>query len=361
MLQASLFKRYGTDSGSPFILHVSFQVKAGITILFGPSGSGKTLTLKMVAGIEVPDLGIMSVNGECFFDSKQGICVPIRMRNVGYVFQNLALFPHLTVLQNVTYGLYHLGKANGLKRAGKALEDFQIKGLADRMPENLSGGEQQRVALARALVTEPKVLLLDEPLSALDMGTKRSIMADLNRINQKRQIPILYVTHDRAEALGLGEHLLLLEAGKVVAEGQPIEVLERPQKETIANLLGVENIFDAAIIDKHPERGTMTCDLGGCRVEVPYTDWPACKPLGVGLRSGDILLAVQKPLGVSAQNILSGKISSMEPFDYEVHLTVECGVTFKVTLTRNATESLHLSPHREVWIVFKTHSWHILR
>ena len=342
-------------------MDVSFQVKTGITILFGPSGSGKTLTLKMVAGIEIPDRGLISVNGECLFDSKQPICAPIRMRNVGYVFQNLALFPHFTVLQNVTYGLHRLSKANGLKRAGKALEDFQIEGLADRMPESLSGGEQQRVALARALVTEPRVLLLDEPLSALDMRTKRSIIADLNRINQKRQIPILYVTHDRAEALALGEHLLLLEAGKVVAEGQPIEVLEHPQRETIATLVGVENIFQAAIIEKNPERGTMTCDLGGCRVEVPYTDWSASKPLRVGLRSGDILLAVQKPLGVSAQNILLGKISSMESFDYEVHLTVDCGITFKVTLTRNAAESLRLSLNKEVWIVFKTHSCHILK
>ncbi len=135
---------------------------------------------------------------------------------------------------------------------------------------------------------------------------------DLQRINQELRIPILYVTHDRSEALSLGEHLLVLEAGRIVAEGKPIDVLNQPQKESVANLTGVENLFDVRILERNPERGTLTCEAGGCRLEIPYVDWPADRSLRVGLRSGDILLAVSPPEGLSAQNILPGRIQSID-------------------------------------------------
>jgi molybdate transport system ATP-binding protein len=156
------------------------------------------------------------------------------------------------------------------------------------------------------------MLLLDEPLSALDLSIKRSIVADLQRINQELGIPILYVTHDRSEALSLGERLLLLEAGRVVAEGKPIDVLNQPLKESVANLTGVENLFDVRIVGRNPERGTLTCDAGGCRLEIPYGDWPVDRSLRVGLRSGDISLAVSPPEGLSAQNILPGRIQRID-------------------------------------------------
>jgi molybdopterin-binding protein len=248
-----------------------------------------------------------------------------------------------------------------LGRSQKILDGLKIGGLASRMPQTLSGGERQRVALARTLVTEPKILLLDEPLSALDLSVKRLILHDLNRINQEMRILILYVTHDRSEALSLGEHLLLIENGRVVEEGNPLEVLEKPSQESIASLVGVENILEGTILRRDAERGTMRCDLGGCFVEVPYVDGPDNEAVRFGLRSRDILIAAAKPHGLSAQNLLPGRIVSIEPQDFEVHLRVDCGISFSVTTTQNAVGQLDLTSGKEVWLVFKAHSCHILR
>jgi molybdate transport system ATP-binding protein len=360
MLRVRILKDFDHSVASGFTLNVSFQAEPGIAILFGPSGSGKSLTLQMVAGLKAPDHGSIELNGETYFDADRRISVPIRLRRVGYVFQSLALFPHLTVFQNVGYGLDDIRKQQRLQLCWPILEKLRISDLTDRRPQTLSGGEQQRVALARALVTRPKILLLDEPLSALDLGVKREIMADLRRINQELQIPILYVTHDRSEALSLGEHLLMLEKGKIIAEGNPLDILERPGQEGIARLLNVENLFEGTVKQRSPELGTMSCDLGGCQVEVPYADWPEGRPVRFGLRSRDILVGVEKPSGLSAQNVLPGRIVHVESGGTEVHLRVECGVIFEVTATRNAAEHLKLRTGREVWLIFKAHSCLVL-
>jgi molybdate transport system ATP-binding protein len=361
MLDVQLEKTLNAASAAPFKLDLRFEAGPGVLILFGASGAGKSLTLQLLAGLQIADQGRIRVGSETLFDSSQQINVPVRLRRVGFVFQNLALFPHLNTRQNVAYGLAHLGAAERQQRVDAMLEKLKIDRLAARVPRTLSGGEQQRVALARALVTRPRMLLLDEPLSALDLSIKRSILADLQHINQELRIPILYVTHNRSEALSLGERLLLLEAGRIVAEGKPIDVLSQPLKESVANLTGVENLFDVRILERNPERGTLTCDAGGCRLEIPYGEWPVDRPLRVGLRSGDILLAVSPPEGLSAQNILPGQIRRIDSADYEVCLQVDCGKIFDVTLTRTAVETLELSLGREVWLIFKAHSCHVLR
>jgi len=361
MLNVQLEKTLNAASAAPFKLDLRFEASPGVLILFGASGAGKSLTLQLLAGLQTPDQGSIRVDGKVLFDSSRQINVPVRLRRVGFVFQNLALFPHLNTRQNVAYGLAHLSADERRHSVDAMLEKLKIDRLATRSPQTLSGGEQQRVALARALVTRPRMLLLDEPLSALDLSIKRSIVADLQRINQELRIPILYITHDRSEALSLGERLLLLEAGRVVAEGKPIDVLSQPLKESVANLTGVENLFDVRILGRNPGRGTLTCDAGGCRLEIPYGDWPVDRPLRVGLRSGDILLAGSPPEGLSAQNILPGRIQRIDSADYEVCLQVDCGRIFDVTLTRSAVEKLQLSLGREVWLIFKAHSCHVLR
>lgn len=361
MLDVDLYKQLRPNSKAPFTLEVRFQAGTGITILFGPSGAGKSLLLRLLAGLERPDRGCIRVGSETLFDSTRRVDLPIHRRGIGFVFQDLALFPHLSAFRNVTYGLAHIPARERKQRASRMLEKLKIAGLSERSSLSLSGGEQQRVALARALVTQPRLLLLDEPLSALDAVVKRSILDDLQQLNRELRIPILYVTHDRSEAITLGENLVVLEAGRIVAQGGPLEVLAYPQKESVAQLAGVENFFDASILEFHPERGTMTCEAGGCHLEVPYMDWPPGRPLRVGLRGGDILLAIQHPVGLSAQNILPGRILKIEPLGLDIHLQVDCGRVFRVMLTRVAAEKLQLSPGGEVWLIFKAHSCHVLR
>ncbi len=220
----------------------------GITILFGPSGAGKTTTLDCIAGLVQPDEGRIATREHVLFDSAAGINLPPQLRKVGYVFQDLALFPHLTVQGNVEYGLSRLAEEQRKQRSAAILESFRIAHLRERRPGQISGGERQRVALARALVIDPTILLLDEPLAALDAVTKSKIVDDLRAWNHEHQVPIIYVTHSREEVFALGDRVIVFENGRPVAQGTPHEVMTAPRLETVAQLAGFENIFD---VDGH--------------------------------------------------------------------------------------------------------------
>ena len=210
---------------SAFRLDCTLEVPAGFTVLFGTSGAGKTSVLDCIAGIKTPDSGKIAINGEAMFDSAQGLNLWPSQRRLAYVFQSLALFPHLSVADNVAYGLRHEPKNAATERSRKMLAQFGIEQLQARRPGDLSGGERQRVALARSLVTDPRVLLLDEPLAALDRPTRKKIVDDLRGWNAAQKVPILYVTHSVREALALGERVLVIEHGRVVASGAPSELL----------------------------------------------------------------------------------------------------------------------------------------
>ncbi len=212
---------------------MEFHASPGITILFGASGSGKTTTLNSIAGITRPDRGRIEVNGHVLFDSDRGVNLPIRLRGVGYVFQNFALFPHLSVRENVEFGMTGLSRAARRDQALEVLDSLHVAHTANRKPREISGGEAQRAALARALSCRPRLLLLDEPLSAIDEATKRGIIRDLKILNGGQEpspipaLPIIYVTHSREEAVSLGERVIVYDKGRVIAEGEPVEVLAR--------------------------------------------------------------------------------------------------------------------------------------
>src|SRR6202158_1104300 len=244
-------KRLGKD----FELDLFLTLPSGITILFGPSGAGKTTLLDCITGLVRPDAGRIATKEKVLFDSKRGINIPPQFRRVGYVFQDLALFPHLTVQANVEYGLSRLGSEQRERRSAAMLGSFRIAHLRSRRPGQISGGERQRVALARALVIDPAVLLLDEPLAALDAVTKSKIVDDLRAWNQEHGVPIVYVTHSREEVFALGERAIVLENGRLVAQGPPHQVMSAPRKETVAQLAGFENIFDAEVRAVHEDRG----------------------------------------------------------------------------------------------------------
>lgn len=363
-LSAQFRKRFAQQS-QDFNLEVTLQASPGFTILFGASGAGKTTLLDCIAGLTTPDTGRISIGDRALFDSPQKINVAVAQRHVGYVFQTLALFPHMTVDQNVAYGLAHLPHAERLRRITSILEAFRIAPLARRNAREISGGESQRTALARTLVTDPDVLLLDEPLAALDAATKSQIIDDLRAWNRTHRIPILYVTHSREEVFALGERVIMLDAGRIVAQGTPHEVMMAPMQETVAQLAGFENVFDATIEAVRPERGTMSCRIAGegapLVLETPLVRGGVGAALRVGIRAGDILLATSPPVGLSARNVIPGRIQSLEQRDVIVSARVKCRVEMEVHLTIAARDSLQLSAGKEVWLVIKTHSCHLMR
>ena len=350
-----------------FELDVAFTIAQGITIIFGASGAGKTTLLDCIAGLTTPEWGHIAVGGRVLFDSDRGINLPVQNRRIGYVFQDLALFPHLSVKANVVYGLSGIHGQECEQRVHKALDTLSILPLRDRRPAQLSGGERQRVALARALVTEPSILLLDEPLAALDLPVRMKIADDLRCSIQNLPIPVLYVTHSRDEVFMLGERMLVLERGKIIAQGTPHEVLSAPRGETVAQLAGFENIFDAQVTAIHEERGTMTCRVGSTRfetaqveIETPLVHAVQDAKLRVGISAGDVLLATSVPVGLSARNILPGRLLSLAQRDMIIVARVDCGVELSVHLTLGARDSLELVPGRQVWVIVKTHSCHLL-
>lgn len=353
-----------------FQLELAFSVQTGINVLFGPSGAGKTTLLDCIAGLNTPDSGRIALGSSVLFDSANGTSVSVKNRKVGYVFQDVALFPHLSVGANVEYGLSALSAGHRHSRRDEVLASLCILGLRDRFPAQLSGGERQRVALARALAAEPSILLLDEPLAALDVPVRMKIADDLRQLIQDRPIPVVYVTHNRDEVFMLGDDLLVMEDGRLIAQGTPHQVLSAPRGETVAQLAGFENIFDAAVTSVHEDRGTMTCKVapeGGLarafsapELETPLVRAEVGSKLRIGISAGDILLATSAPAGLSARNILPGRLVSLEQRDAIIIARVDCGVELAVHLTLGARDSLGLVPGRQVWVIVKTHSCHLL-
>lgn len=359
-LSARIRKVYKSEQD--FVLDVDFSAPSGFTILFGPSGSGKTTLLDCIAGLTKPDSGAITLGQQVFYDAQTGADLPVPKRNMGYVFQDLALFPHLTVEGNLAYGLDRLSASEREQRITSILQTFRILHLRKRRPREISGGERQRVALARSLVTDPCILLLDEPLAALDTATKSRILDDLRTWNEAHRIPILHVTHSREEVVALGERAIVLDRGRIVAQGSPHEVIGAPRQETVAQLAGFENIFDATVESAHEDRGTMTCHLSRTEVllETPLVRADVGSSMRIGIRAGDILLATIRPEGLSARNLLPGKIVSLARRDVIIAARVDVGVEMEVHLTLAARDALGLAPGRDVWLVVKTHSCHLM-
>jgi molybdate transport system ATP-binding protein len=362
MLIARIRKERHGAGASPFVLDVSIEVPPGITILFGASGAGKSTLLDCIAGLARPDEGQIASGGDVLFDSAVRINVPISKRRIAYVFQTLALFPHLSAEQNVAYGLKDLPEKEKRERAEAILKVFHVDKLRNQKPGAISGGERQRIALARSLVTEPRVLLLDEPLTGLDAELKASIVDDLRAWNTAKGIPILYVTHSRDEVDALGERVIALDNGRVVSAGAPMEVLNAPRRKKLAQAAGFENLLKATVLDLREADGVMRVRLGdsACEIEVPLGYAAAGSRVHVAIHAGDILLATERPHGLSARNVMEGRITSLEQRGAVVVARVDCGVTFIVHITPGAVRALELSAGRRVWLVLKTHSCHLV-
>ena len=362
MLNARIRKVRPGAVGLFFALDVSIEVPPGISILFGASGAGKSTLLDCVAGLAQPDAGQITSGGDVLFDSAARVNVPVPKRRIAYVFQTLALFPHLTAEENVAYGLKDLPEREKCERIEAILKAFRVEKLSNQKPGEISGGERQRIALARSLVTEPRVLLLDEPLSGLDTELKAAIVDDLRAWNAAKKIPILYVTHNREEVDALGERVIALDNGRVISAGAPMDVLNAPRRKKLAQAAGFENLLDATVLDLREADGVMRVRLGesACEIEVPLGYAAVGSRVHVAIRAGDILLATERPHGLSARNVMEGRILSLEQRGTMVVARVDCGVTFIVHVTPGAVRTLELSAERPVWLVLKTHSCHLV-
>jgi molybdate transport system ATP-binding protein len=357
-LSVNLQKRLSPN----FALDAKFSIPPGVTMLFGASGSGKTTLLRCLAGLIRPDSGQIKIGEQILFDSDARVDVPVPRRKIGLLFQSLALFPHMSVAKNIEYGLDGLDRTHARQRTEDILKLFRISDVRQHKPNEISGGERQRVALARALVTDPRVLMLDEPLSALDYPTQSQIIEDLRVWNAARDIPILYVTHSQREVFALGERVISLENGKILSQGTPQDVLEAPTHESLAQLAGFENFFGATVVSINHDSGTMLCRLDGAEteVEVPLSRVEVGSKIRIAIRAGDIIIAGEFPRALSARNVVPAKIISLRREGAMVIAEIDAGRRFEVHLTPGACQSLVLKPEQQVWLVIKTHSWRLV-
>ncbi len=259
-----------------FTLRVSLTSKAGILVLFGPSGAGKSLTLQCVAGIVRPDSGRIIVTGNTLYDSARGIDLPPQRRRIGYVPQDYALFPHMTVADNIAFGLRTHGSSSRQREVASLIEMLRLTGLEKRRPRDLSGGQSQRVALARALAVKPDLLLLDEPFSALDAPLRDALRSDLGQVHRELQTGIIFVTHGVAETHVLAQEVAILNEGRVLQMGPTAKLFREPATLEVARLTGVRNVLAGEVVES--DRGECWVQIGPARLR------SAIKDLAVGTR-----------------------------------------------------------------------------
>jgi molybdate transport system ATP-binding protein len=351
ILDVAIAKRLGG-----FALDVAFAADRGrVTAVFGASGSGKTVTVRAVAGMARPDRGHIRVGGETFFDRAAGIDLPPERRRVGYVFQDAKLFPHLGVRRNLEYGLRRAPA--GERRIGfdEVVAMLGIEGLLDRRPHALSGGERQRVALGRALLAQPRILLMDEPLAALDAPRKAEILPFVERLRDELGLPILYVSHAIDEVVRLADTLVVLEAGRVLAAGPLVSTMSRPELRGIVGAFDFGAVLEAAVVVHEHRHGLTVLETPGGHLRVPRLEAPPGRRVRVRIRARDAALALDPPLRSSVVNVLTGTV-------VRIDLQDGAGATARVDLggaellagiTRLSVERLGLAPGLPVYVMIK--------
>lgn len=353
-----------------FNLETEWEIQPGeVLVLFGPSGAGKSTTLRAIAGLLRPVRGHIEVGGQVVFDENAGIWLPTHERRLGYLTQQYHLFPHLKVDENIAFGLSDRKSVAAIERVRELVLLFQLDGLEDRYPWELSGGQQQRVALARALGPKPAMLLLDEPFASLDSELRRNLRRELRVMLAQSPVPVMLVTHDREEALALGDSVQVINEGQTLATGEPLEILGQPGQGRVARLVGVENLFDLSVATRNPRDGTMTCVGQGLQLEVPLDSHVVGNTMSegeqdrvtVGIRASDIILAKEDLAGSSARNRLHGEVIAVEsrPPGYAVSLSIGSGDNPQVLrchITGGALDEMGIQAGQPLWAVFKASS-----
>jgi len=350
-LEVDVYRRLGT-----FTLEASFSAGGGLTALFGPSGSGKTSLINTISGLLRPDRGRVMVDGRVLVDTEQGVFVPKHHRRVGYIFQEPRLFPHFTVRQNLLYGQWFTPATARRERLAHIVELLGIGDLLDRGPAKLSGGEKQRVAIGRALLASPHLLLMDEPLAALDDTRKLEILPYIERLRDEGRVPIVYVSHSVPEVTRLATTMVLLAEGRVAATGTVSEIMGRLDLVPITSRYEAGAVLEMQVAshDSVYELTTLRSNAGELRI--PRIDAAIGDSLRVRVRSRDVVLALKPPEAVSALNLLSGRIAEIGPLngpsaDVRVDLN---GEVLLARVTRFTLDHLGLVPGRPVFAIIKT-------
>ena len=338
-----------------FELNCSAEFGAGVTALFGPSGTGKTTLLNCIAGILSPDEGRIVVDGRTVFSSTTGTDVPPEKRRFGYVFQDPALFPHMSVVRNIQYGHKLTPESEREIHLDHLVDLLGLAPLMSREVTNLSGGERQRVALARALATSPRLLLLDEPLASLDARYRGTIISYLKRVALELHTPMLYVSHSLSEVMALAQETLVIDDGRRVAFGTPSGVLASPAVSSIVDYADLENILEAQVLVAGPE-GTSTIKIGGATLVSPRIDGPSGGSVIVSLRAADIIVSLDAPSRISARNVVKAVVEEIHEVGSQVLVYSDVGERLVAEITLGALRELDLRPGVEVYLVIKTSS-----
>ncbi len=351
MLDVALRKRLGS-----FVLDAAFAAPAsGVTALFGSSGAGKSTIVNAIAGLTRPDSGHIRVGERTLFDAAAGIEQPPRRRRIGYVFQEARLFPHMRVRDNLMYGYRRAPKADRRIELDAVVDLLGIDELLARRPLTLSGGERQRVALGRALLAQPRLLLMDEPMAALDAGRKAEILPYIERLRDELRLPIVYVSHSVEEVARLADTVVVLEQGKVAAAGAIADVMAQLDLFPPDSPYEAGAVVPVAVAAHDAAFALTTLAFAGGELVVPRVDRALGARLRVRIRARDVMLALAKPVDLSAINVLPAVVGDLREDGCHADVQIAIGVTRLVArITRQSAARLALRPNQPVFAVIKS-------
>lgn len=347
MIEIDIEKRVGE-----FSLVAQLETASnGVTALFGRSGSGKTTLVDMIAGLNSPDSGRISLDNEIMFDSGKGINLPPEKRRLGYVFQEDRLFPHLDVTSNLRYGCRNSIDATEFK---KIVDLLGIEHLLARRPASLSGGEKQRVSIGRAILATPRLLLMDEPLASLDAARKDEILRFIEEFSSSLEIPIIYVSHAMDEIIRLADTMVVLSEGRIAATGSVEDITSRLDLRPMTGRYEAGSVIRTIIADHDKRNGLTLLEFVGGKFTVPKIELPIGQILRVRIRARDVSIATVKPQGISINNIFHGTITDIRedrsPF---LDVLIDSGVPIWSRITRSSLERLELSQGKQVYAMVK--------
>jgi molybdate transport system ATP-binding protein len=351
MLEVAVTKRR-----AEFALAAEFAAPTpGVIALFGRSGSGKTTLVDLISGLLRPDGGRVCLGEHVLTDTRAGIAVPVERRRIGYVFQDARLFPHLSIAGNLRYGERRAAAGPRLIGFDEVVSLLGLGSLLQRRPWQLSGGERQRVSLGRALLSQPRLLLLDEPMASLDVARRAEVLPYLEALRDRLSIPMVYVSHQFEEVLRLATHLVLLDAGRVLAQGRVEEMSLRPELRSIVGPDLVGAVLEGVVTRLNAEQGSAELAVGRGTLQVSVSGVTVGARVRLQLLARDIILATQPVQGLSVRNALASTVEAIEDDDYGAVL-VRCDVGGAIVLariTRNARSALDLHPGDAVWALVK--------